>query len=142
VFRGEESLATSSVAVELGERVIEADPGPSPLLGNCETCHSGIFDLSRMLHYNGDTKTCTACHLPLEFETNNLLPYRIHRIHNLSERYTEDRNKCARWLVCTACHDPWKTHRHYNYSGDLGSCGDFYCHHAVNPVIHDMGQDE
>jgi hypothetical protein len=45
-------------------------------------------------------------------------------------------------LVCTACHDPWKTHRHYNYSGDLGSCGDFYCYHAVNPVIHDMGQDE
>ena len=155
VFRGQESLATTIVPVQVGEPVIPIEQGENALVGNCDNCHSGIFDLSRMLHYNGDVKTCTPCHLPLEFETNNLLPYRIHRIHYLSERYTEPRNKCApchldpdpevldsaRWLVCTGCHDPWQTHRHYNYSGDLGSCGDFYCHHAKSPEIHDMSGD-
>jgi len=156
VFRGQESLATTVVPVEVrGGPSIQAKPDRNTLVGNCESCHSGIFELSRMLHYNGDANTCTSCHLPLEFETNNLLPYRIHRIHYLAERYTESRRDCtvchlnptrevednARWLVCTGCHDPWETHRHENDSGDLASCADFHCHHANSMDIHDLGQD-
>jgi len=156
VFRGEESLATTIVPVQVaGDPSIPIAQPEKALVGNCDSCHTGIFDLSRMLHHNGEVSTCTACHLPLEFETNNLLPYRVHRIHYLSERYTEPRVKCtvchlnptrevednARWLVCTGCHDPWETHEHNNYAGDLASCADFYCHHAVNPDIHDLGKD-
>jgi len=152
-FRGEESLATTIVPVQVGSLPDGSDPAEDALVGNCESCHTGIFDLARTLHYNGDVSTCTPCHLPLEFETNNLLPYRIHRIHNLSERYTEPRDRCtvchlnptrqvvdnARWLVCTGCHDPWETHEHYNFAGDLEGCADFFCHHAVNPDIHVLG---
>jgi hypothetical protein len=155
VFRGEESLTTTVVPVLVGDPEIPTDPAETPLVGNCDSCHAGIFDLARMLHYNGEVQTCTPCHLPLEFETNNLLPYRIHRIHYLSERYTEPRDKCApchlnptpevlddaRWLVCTGCHDPWETHRHTNYAGDLKTCGDYHCHHTNNPEIHDMSRD-
>ncbi|MCP3981771.1 MAG: hypothetical protein GY716_20915 [bacterium] len=155
VFLGQESLATTVVSVEVGDPALPLDEAVEPLVGNCESCHEGIFDLSRMLHYNGDTDTCTSCHLPLGFETNNLLPYRIHRIHWLAERYTESRRKCgvchlnptpevednARWLVCTGCHDPFEAHDHLNYAGDLSSCADFHCHHAVNEIIHDHRTD-
>jgi len=152
VFRGEESLTTTSVSVQVGDPAIGVGQGEKALVGNCDSCHTGTFELSRMLHYNGDVATCTPCHLPLEFETNNLLAYRIHRIHYLSERYTESRKKCApchlaptpevennaRWLVCTGCHDPWETHDHNNIAGDLQSCADFHCHNASKPAIHDM----
>jgi hypothetical protein len=155
VFRGEESLTTTIVPVQVGDPSIRANEGEGALVGNCEKCHKGIYELSRMLHYNGDVSTCTPCHLPLEFETNNLLPYRVHRIHYLSERYTESLKKCtachlnptrevednARWLVCTGCHDPWETHEHLNPGGDLRSCADFFCHHANSRDIHDLGQD-
>ena len=153
VFRGEESLATTIVPVVVGDPPIASGRGEDALVGKCEDCHTGIFDLSRMLHYNGDVDTCTSCHLPLEFETNNLLPYRIHRIHSLSDRYTEPLDKCtvchlnptaeveedARWLVCTACHDPWETHEHANFAGDLASCADFHCHHINGRDRHDLG---
>jgi len=155
VFRGEESLTTTIVPVQVGESSVPTDRGENALVGNCEKCHKGIFDLSRMLHYNGDVNTCTPCHLPLGFETNNLLPYRVHRIHYLAERYPEPRRRCsvchlnptrevednARWLVCTGCHDPWETHEHQNFAGDLRSCADFFCHHAERQYIHDLGQE-
>jgi hypothetical protein len=128
VYRGEEALATTSLRLHVGSPLAGIGDRVEPLVGNCERCHTGLFDLSGMLHYNGDAGSCTSCHFPLKFVTNNLLPYRIQRIHYLSERYTEDRRRCApyhvnptrevlddaRWLVCTSCHDPWETHDHHN----------------------------
>jgi hypothetical protein len=147
LFRGEEALASAVVKIHVGTSIVNDDVD-RPLVGNCESCHEGIFDLSRMLHHLDDVTTCTGCHLPLEFERNNVLPHRIHRIHNLSDRYQENDLDCtvchldpkpwvednARWLVCTGCHDPRQTHLvPFN---DLESCSDVACHHTNQRRIH------
>lgn len=162
VYRGEQSLITRIVPIHVSSLAIADDLRKTPeLVGNCEQCHTGAFDLANTLHYNGSVESCTTCHFPLGFETNNLLPHRIHRIHYLSERYKEDPRDCtvchlnpsiyvenqARWLVCVGCHrpvdmpglDPNMTmlmDNHVNYAGDTNSCSDTYCHHANTYYIH------
>jgi len=150
LYRGEESLAAAVVEIDVGPPGLD-HPNSAPVLtGNCEDCHTGNFALSRMLHHIEDVSTCTGCHLPLEFEKNNLLPHRVHRIHNLSDRYQENRRDCtvchldpkptvedkARWLVCTGCHDPRETHYGIIPFGELHSCADAICHHTVQRRIH------
>jgi predicted CXXCH cytochrome family protein len=148
VYRGEESLATRVVRIRVGGPVVTE--GRIRLVGNCEECHNGAFSLSKMLHHVDDVTVCTGCHLPLEFEENNLLSYRIHRIHNLSDRYTENPRDCtvchldptpqvednARWLVCTGCHSPRETHMGWTPWPPLASCADVFCHHTVQRRIH------
>lgn len=149
VYRGEESLATAVVKIPVGPPSLDGDSGPK-LVGNCESCHTETFALSRMLHHVEDVTTCTGCHLPLEFEQNNLLPYRMHRIHSLSDRYQENPRDCtvchldptpavvdsARWLVCTGCHDTRQTHYGIVPFNDLETCADMICHHTVQRRIH------
>ncbi|MFQ5655499.1 MAG: hypothetical protein ACE5GW_12310 [Planctomycetota bacterium] len=153
-FRGEAALATTTRWLQVGPPSVP--PPVEPIAGNCSVCHRGSLSLGRMLHANESTRTCTGCHLPLEFETNNLLPYRVHRIHNLSDRYTADRSDytvChleprhaveddARWLVCTSCHLPNETHNGNNYNGDLERCSNIVCHVDVHLFYNrDAGKD-
>ena len=152
LYRGEESLAGAVVDIQVGAPDIGDAVSATMLTGKCDDCHEGDFALSRMLHHIGDVTTCTGCHLPLEFEKNNLLPYRVHRVHNLSDRYKENRRDCtvchldprptvedsARWLVCTGCHDPRQTHQGIVPFGELASCADAICHHTVQRRIHIM----
>jgi len=151
LYRGEESLAAAIVKISVGSLDV-VDDGAPKLVGNCESCHTDTFALSRMLHHIEDVTTCTGCHLPLEFEDNNLLPYRIHRIHSLSDRYQENKRDCtvchldptpmvedsARWLVCTGCHDPRQTHGGTLTFPVLQTCADLLCHHSVQRRIHIM----
>jgi hypothetical protein len=148
VFRGETSLATTTRSIQVGGRITSV-PAPK-LVGRCDECHKGDFALEQMLHYNGDLTTCTSCHFPLDFETNNLLAYRVHRIHSLSDRYTENRRDCtvchidaspevvesARWLVCTGCHSPAETHDGDPLNGELLTCSTAGCHDPAAPDRH------
>ncbi len=154
-YLGEHSIATAVIEIPIGSSPPQFTPIP-PLTGNCEHCHQADFALSKMLHYLGETDTCTGCHSPYEHQTDNLLPYRIHRIHALSDRYQEDRRDCtvchlnpteevedlARWLVCTACHPPQETHEGFHPFGDVQTCADVECHHTLNPKIHILEHDD
>ena len=147
-YFGEETIATA--VTEITVDGFPAGPPVVPLTGNCEHCHQGNFALSSMLHYVGNTATCTGCHIPYAHQTNTSLPYQIHRIHSQSDRYEEDPRDCtvchlqptievednARWLVCTGCHLPQETHDGFHPFGDVESCADVKCHHTVNPEPH------
>jgi predicted CXXCH cytochrome family protein len=148
LYRGEESLATRVVRINVGTPPLIENA--VPLVGNCDRCHKGAFSLARMLHHVDDVTVCTGCHLPLGFEENNLLPHRIHRIHALSDRYKEDPRDCtvchlhstpevvdsARYLVCTGCHSPRETHEGYIPRLALPTCADSACHHTFQTRIH------
>jgi len=131
---GESRLATATVTFEVGD-------GGEPIVpwvGGCERCHEEGLDLGDVLHRNPDVATCNGCHVPLDFEPDNLLAYRMHYVHYFSPRYDDPKGRCRSchqvvqsvhrpsYMACLGCHLEY----HGGAEGGLyGQCADVvYCH--------------
>jgi hypothetical protein len=131
---GETRLAAVTVPIEVGIGGEET----TPWVGKCETCHEDALHLDGILHHNDDLVTCNGCHVPLDFEPDNLLAYRMHYVHYFSPRYPDPKGQCRSchevvqsiqrpsYLACLGCHLEY----HGGAEGGLyGQCADvIYCH--------------
>ena len=62
----------------------------------CASCHGHpATSFGKILHGIDDRATCYTCHSSLAIEVDNRLDYRVHRIHDLSDRYPGSMNTCS-----------------------------------------------
>lgn len=131
---GEARLAAATATFEVGD----GGKDPARWVGGCESCHEDGLDLGDVLHQNPDLATCDGCHVPLDFEPDNLLAYRMHYVHYFSPRYDDPKAQCRSchevvqsiqrpsYMACLGCHLEY----HGGAEGGLyGQCADVvYCH--------------
>jgi hypothetical protein len=120
------------------DNVLVARGAGESWVGKCKDCHADGFRLEALLHGNGETATCAACHAPMFFEPDNMLAYRVHYLHFFSRRYQGGGKTCAAChyrpesveraslLVCLACHV--KYHGGGDVYGNYQSCAFSKCH--------------
>lgn len=63
----------------------------------CTSCHSASKNTSfdRVLHGIDDKRACFGCHASLGIEVDNALDIRVHTVHDRSQRFSGDLNRCA-----------------------------------------------
>lgn len=89
---GEALNRSASIEIQVGSNtptVANLQTGP------CSTCHSGASSLGNLLHGTNDRRTCYGCHASLAIEPDNALDIRVHTIHDRSDRFSANINKCS-----------------------------------------------
>lgn len=96
-YMGEELPRAKTIHIQVGT--------PTPThktftTGNCQSCHAGGSDLTRVGHAISitDRDTCTTCHGPLPFEPEGPVYVRSHFIHSRTDRLS------APLTECKTCH--------------------------------------
>ena len=89
---GEALNGADTIEVQVGQKQKTTF---SPTTGKCNSCHEGDSGLDKLLHRNGDRRTCYGCHSSMESEPDHSLDYRIHYIHTRSNRFPGDPSKCS-----------------------------------------------
>jgi hypothetical protein len=91
-FGGEALNRAATVAIQVGT----AEPSTyTPATSNCQGCHQGASGFDVILHGVTDRRACFGCHMPLGFEADNALDYRVHAIHSRSRRVAADVRNCV-----------------------------------------------
>jgi hypothetical protein len=134
-YLGESVFATTEVEMKVGSSA----PAPQPWVGRCESCHLGDLELGRVLHGFSDSRSCNLCHVPLSFEPDNLLNYRVHYVHQHSTRFTDPKDECRlcheapesvrrpSYMACLSCHLTY--HGGVEGAGRYDQCADVrWCH--------------
>lgn len=92
VFGGEASNRAATTTLQIGTTDTTTFTAKT---GNCETCHTGPSGLDRILHGVSDRRACFGCHMPLSFEPDNSLDFRVHAVHSRSRRVGADVQNCS-----------------------------------------------
>jgi hypothetical protein len=96
-YLGEELPRATTIHVQVGTTTHTQKTYST---GNCQSCHNGGSDLTRISHgiSINDRDTCTTCHGPLPFEPEGPVYVRSHFIHSRTDRLS------APLTECKTCH--------------------------------------
>ena len=132
-YLGEEMPRATVLRIQVGTTTPTAKVFTT---GNCESCHSGGSDLTRVSHAIplADRDTCTTCHAPLPFEPEGPVYVRSHFIHSRTDRLSAPLTECKTCHLsregiqrtsksaCLSCHKSYPESHVEKY----GPIGDMY----------------
>ncbi|WP_434345888.1 hypothetical protein ACN6A1_28855 [Myxococcus virescens] len=150
-FMGERLNRLDPFFFQVGQAQPTTYPGR---VGNCQVCHNGVNSLSNVHHGMSvdHVEACKTCHIE---EGYGYLPDVIHRIHNSSRKYNQNKGDCTMchltrestlWpslMSCNGCHVASHGTEYFdlrfepmqNTPNGYGNCAES-CHVATPPAEH------